>query len=163
MINRIIILTLALCLSFLFSCSKDEIVISTLEFELFGDWIVTDYYNTNGPICYDIMINDTVKFVELKSNPNSFMLIYKLFEKEFQDTFSFNKTAKQIKAFGNYLHVDTNEIGPIFDFQPKQFLVVEKLAVDQIEFYWEIEIVDLLTHQLIPGDVSHFKARKIVQ
>lgn len=146
---------------FLQSCNEDNLSIKSTEFDLFGKWVVTEYIHTNGPICYDILENDTVSFERIDDKIDQMIFSYQLFDNQYHDTFSFNHLSGKILAEGNYNYADSSFSYPDSNNYLKQQIELLILDYKKIDFNLKIQNYDYKSGQLVFGDVSHFVARKI--
>jgi hypothetical protein len=145
------------------ACRETEPTSPEKVIDIYGRWVVAQYLSTNGPICYDILLNDTVSFEKAGNIGKSLIYSYELFGRQCRDTLEFDKIeiSGKMSGKGNYLHADSTVAGPIGGRAMIQTLEIDWLADHQIECRMRVENYYSKTNEYIFGDVSHFIGKKI--
>lgn len=121
--------------------------------DISGSWKIIEVYLTNGPICYDIKVGDTI---QINFEESKIKLIYTVFSKIQNNVFNIDSIDNEVILgsgyFSNTEYDSTNLIQQKIYIKINQHFLIIKISQQT-----NVTNVDTLNW----GDVAHFKVVKI--
>lgn len=146
----------------LFSCNDSSNNIETVEIQIpEGNWLITNSYSVNGPICIFIEKNDTINFQRDMLDEMGVVLNYKSGPDFHKDYFSCKIETDKLSGYGFYKLKLLTTDGMLKDTVYPQTLDIWFLERNKIRGIIKHSIFDHEENKLMFGEVSNFIAVKI--
>lgn len=160
LINKIPLSAFLFAAIFLMYCNETTTP-SKIDYKkaIIGNWKIVESFTTNGPICYFLEQNGTVKF-ESDTSENGIYFNFNTGFADLREFFTYTVDGNRILGTGSYIKqgsgdtiIDTNTIFP-------QYLEITFENNNTIHCLYRMGVIDNDTKEITVGDISNFIAKK---
>lgn len=148
-------------MSFLFSSCSDSTTPNKIEYDkaIIGKWKIIESFTTNGPICYFLEQDGTVKF-DSDTSEKGLFFNFNTGAADLREFFTYTVDGNRILGTGSYKKSTISDTLAVTDTTFPQYLEITFEDNNTIHCLFRMGVIDNDTKEIVVGDISNFRARK---